>query len=294
MKTPQNKKPKLAKKLNVKNIYFKREDLHPYGSHKGRSIPKMINHYSKQDKRKFVISSSGNAALAAAKKVLDAEDEIKLKIFVGKKINTDKLTKIKELAQKSSQIELEQKQRPKQSAFQKNKESDWVYLRQSTDDIALKGYKILANELSKIEDLQAVFIPASSGTTAQGIFEGFKENKNNSKQIPEIHIVQTEYCHPIAEEFDQDFQDQDNRSIASAIVDKIAHRREKVIEAVKESSGSGWVLSDEKIKEAQNIVKKNTDLDISANSALSIGALQKAKNQDWSWKGSICCLVCGE
>ncbi|MFB6209833.1 MAG: hypothetical protein ABEJ56_06905, partial [Candidatus Nanohaloarchaea archaeon] len=74
----------------------------------------------------------------------------------------------------------------------------------------------------------------------------------------------------------------------------IAHRREKVIEAVKESSGSGWVLSDEKIKKAQNIAKKNTDLDISANSALSIGALQKAKNQDWSWKGSICCLVCGE
>src|ERR1035437_8229763 len=66
MLTPQKNYPNLAKALGVSSLYLKREDLHPYGSHKGRSIPVMIDHYVKDGKRHFAISSSGNAALAAA------------------------------------------------------------------------------------------------------------------------------------------------------------------------------------------------------------------------------------
>ena len=32
----------------MKDLYFKREDLHPYGSHKGRSITVMIDIYIKE------------------------------------------------------------------------------------------------------------------------------------------------------------------------------------------------------------------------------------------------------
>jgi threonine dehydratase len=66
MITPQKSYPDLARAVGVSFLYLKREDLHPYGSHKGRSIPVMIDHYLKEGKRHFAISSSGNAALAAA------------------------------------------------------------------------------------------------------------------------------------------------------------------------------------------------------------------------------------
>ena len=65
--TPLEAYPKLAKAIGVNRLYFKREDLHPYGSHKGRSIPVMIDKYFKAGDRRFANSSSGNAALAAAK-----------------------------------------------------------------------------------------------------------------------------------------------------------------------------------------------------------------------------------
>jgi len=46
--TPLEHYPTLAKAIGVSDLYFKREDLHPYGSHKGRSIPVMINNYYKK------------------------------------------------------------------------------------------------------------------------------------------------------------------------------------------------------------------------------------------------------
>ena len=65
MTTPLEQQAQLAEAIGISSLYFKREDLHPYGSHKGRSIPVMIEHYLASGDTRFAISSSGNAALAA-------------------------------------------------------------------------------------------------------------------------------------------------------------------------------------------------------------------------------------
>ena len=48
MKTPQFPYSKLAQSIGVSEVYLKREDLDHYGSHKGRSIPVMIEIYEKK------------------------------------------------------------------------------------------------------------------------------------------------------------------------------------------------------------------------------------------------------
>ena len=186
MITPQNQANKLASAIGLQTpLYLKREDLHPSGSHKGRSIPLMIEHYTRQGARDFVISSSGNAALAAAKFVIEhnradsrfrGNDKLKLSIFVGKKIDDVKLKGILRFAQDDNRkrVMIRQVANPKQAAFQMDKLGRVKNLRQSTDDIALLGYEELAKELAEIKNLSAVFIPTSSGTTAQGLYEGFK------------------------------------------------------------------------------------------------------------------------
>jgi threonine dehydratase len=73
--TPIEHYSELAEILGLSDLYFKREDLHQYGSHKGRSIPFMIDHYSGRGDRHFVISSSGNAALAAGLHVAKLNSE---------------------------------------------------------------------------------------------------------------------------------------------------------------------------------------------------------------------------
>jgi hypothetical protein len=204
--TPQKKYSNLAKAVGVSSLYLKREDLHPYGSHKGRSIPVMIEHYVKNGKRHFAISSSGNAALAAAMYVKklngkvpsskylvpskDVNDSvlgtrnsklIRLEILVGNHILDKKLKKLTDLADEN--ISVMRFERPLQTLTQKTADGSIQSLRQSTDDIALVGYESLAEELEKIKNLQAIFIATSSGTTAQALARYFEKVESRKYQV---------------------------------------------------------------------------------------------------------------
>jgi threonine synthase len=292
MKTPQLAHPKLAQALGTAaEVWLKREDLHPLGSHKGRSISVMVAEHAKQGAREFVISSSGNAALAAAGAVThhnqnQPEAMVRLKIFVGKKIDAHKLERINKLVDNKN-ITLEQVERPKQSALEFAKTNNAVNLRQSTDAFATHGYHELAAELSKIPNLTAVFIPTSSGTTAAGLYEGFKHLGNQVQ----LHIAQTPSCHPMVE-----VEVPDEESIATAIVDNIAHRKSQIAKILTETNGAGYVITNAEILAAQKLVQDTCEMSISPNSALSVAALSQAlKNpaRGGAFSGAIVCLITG-
>lgn len=299
MVTPQIKADKLAKKIGLNmDLYLKREDLHPLGSHKGRSLPLMIDKYAAEGIKNFVISSSGNAALAAAKHIQKLG--LTLTIFVGEKIDQNKLNDLKKYT--NEKITIAQVTNPKQQALQMDKAGQAKNLRQSTDDQALFGYHELAKELSEIKNLQAVFVPTSSGTTAQGLYDGFQILGLN----PQIHIVQTTACHPITDVIlskaknpltttkrDPSAAPQDD-SLATAIVDKVAQRKNKVAQIIKNSHGQGWIATDAEIMEAVNIIKSAEGIDVSPNSALSlVGLLQTLKSSN-KFTGPVVCLLTGK
>lgn len=282
--------PELAKAIGFTDLYFKREDLHPYGSHKGRSIPLMIDYYYKQGDRSFAISSSGNAALAAAlyAKELNKNNKepIDLDVLIGNNVASHKLEKLKDLVDKHIGILI--KERPLQAltqAVQEGKRS----LRQSTDDIALIGYESLAKELAEIKNAGTIFIGTSSGTTAQALVEYFLENK-----LPiQVHIVQTSSCHPMIDAFET-FDIPDEKSIADAIVDQGAYRKNNLIPLIKKSGGRGWLATNENILAAQELVTKHTGFKISTNSALSVVGATQAAYMGYEIKDAAVCLICGE
>ena len=237
MVTPQQEYPSLAKETGVPNLYLKREDLHHLGSHKGRSIPVMIDAYAAQGEKKFSISSSGNAALAAAAYVKEKNaggTDMSLEIFIGENVPLEKKKSLLSLA--GSGIKISEKERPLMALLETVKIGARS-LRQSTDDTALVGYKSLAEEISGIPNLSALFIATSSGTTAKALGEFFLSGKNS----PEIHIVQTSSCHPMAEIFDPR-PNLKETSTARAITDKVAHRREKIMAVVSKTKGFGWIV----------------------------------------------------
>jgi threonine synthase len=294
MITPQTKHQRLAKILGLEvPLYFKREDLHPLGSHKGRSLPLMVDIYVRQGHVNFVISSSGNAALAAGlyikKYNQKHKNKLSLQIFVGEKIDSIKLKTLKKVLSKN--ITILQTKNPKQTAFQIDKSGQAKILRQSTDDNALLGYDQLAKELSKIKNLSAVFIPTSSGTTAQGLFNGFKKLKLN----PQIHIVQTCACHPMAINFSPICCGATStKSIAGAIVDNVAHRKETLIANIKKSRGFGWIADNDEIEGAIKLIAKTEKIKLSPNSALAIVGLKQAIKSKWKFKGPVVCLITGK
>lgn len=285
--TPIEHYSELAKILGLSDLYFKREDLHPYGSHKGRSIPVMIDHYYNRGDRHFVISSSGNAALAAALYVNQLKKpDINLDILVGKNITPHKLEKLKEIEKK--QIRVLMKERPLLSLNEFVGEGARS-LRQSTDNIALIGYKSLGEELKEIKNAGAIFVGTSSGTTAQALAQYVIDNK-----LPiQIHIVQTSSCHPISDNFET-YDGPDEKSIADAIVSKTSERTPKLTTLVNQTGGYGWVATNEEINTAKELVSKHTGLNISNNSALSVVGAMQAVYRDWQIEGSVICLICGE
>lgn len=295
MKTPQLPAPKLSEALGITNeTWLKREDEHHFGSHKGRSIPLMIATHQRAGVGHFVISSSGNAALAAARAVRahnknKPNDQIRLQIFIGLGISPHKQELI--AAETDPLITIVQVKNPKQSAQQFAAKESAMLLRQSTEPLALLGYHELAEELAKIENLAAVFVPTSSGTTAQGLAEGFAKLHLN----PQIHIVQTTACHPMVDVIDPKATNADmvESSLADAIVDKIAYRKQAVAEAIKNSRGTGWVATNEEITQAMNLMKAAVGLNISPNSALSVAGLTKAVQNGWQWSGPVVCLITG-
>lgn len=295
MKTPQLPFPALSKALGISNeVWLKREDKHNYGSHKGRAIPMLIKQYTKEGVHDFIVSSSGNAAFAAIKAIQATNqnnpgNSLSLTVLVGNKIPVHKQAALtKEIA--DSHITLTQVENPKQQAFKLEKDGKGKWLRQSTDDNALLGYTELAKELAKIENLAAVFVPTSSGTTAQGLYEGFKLARVN----PQIHIIQTPACHPIADTLlPTSYKLQATTSLATAIVDNVAHRKEKVAEAVRETSGAGWIATDDDILSAIKITRECAGIDISTNSALSVAGLMLAVKAGKTWSGPVVCLVTG-
>lgn len=294
MNTPQTSYPTLAAAIGVPMLYLKREDLHRYGSHKGRSIPKMIYNYVRDGFTSFVISSSGNAALAAMLTVSEYNtanpaNPLSLTVYIGHTIPDTKQAKLEALT--SPQVRIEQVDRPKQSAFLDAKDESIINLRQSTDDAALFGYHELAFELAEIPELAAIFIPTSSGTTAEGIAEGLEETDTT----PQIHIAQTSSCHPIAAASQKEVVSiPEEISLATAIVDNVAHRKDRIVEILKETHGQGWIITNTEIEQAIALVKEHCDITISPNSALSIAALVQAVRSGWMCEGAVVCLVCGE
>ena len=296
MITPQQEVPQLAKALGLSvPLYLKREDLHPYGSHKGRSIPIMIEQYAKGGATRFAISSSGNAALAALMYINEynqkfTEGPLNLQIYVGENISDEKYQTLSHFAQKNDLasrdvISITKTDRPKQTVHMLDKRGEAKSLRQSQDPMATIGYHELANELLEIPNLGAIFIPTSSGTTAEGLNEVFKNRV-------QIHIAQTTHIHPMSEEFDSNFTPSEV-SLADAIVDTVALRKDKVSQVIKESGGSGWVIGNDLIRKSIDLLKEYAGLEASANAVLSIASITKATENGWEQTGSIVAIITG-
>lgn len=292
MITPQIEAPEIAQRLGIEKLYIKREDLHPYGSHKGRSIPFMIDLKASRGALEFAVSSSGNAAIAAAKHIEKRNREgsdLKLTIFVGEHIDPDKRRELENLVF-DDRVKVALAPRPLQSllSFLKGSDAKAESLRQSTDPDALEGYKTLAAEIAPTPELSAVFIGTSSGTAAQALADYFVEHE----KAAQVHIVQTRSVSPIAGSFDEEPY-QSERSLADAIVDKVAHRREPLSESLRKTSGAGWIASNDDIKKAITLLKES-GIDATGNGALGLAGLIRALSKGWKPQGAVVVVVTGK
>ncbi len=286
--TPLENHPDLAKDLELKHLYIKREDLNPTGSHKDRGLAYQISAHIQEGKENFSISSSGNAAISAINILKNTN--FPLHVFLSEKISKEKLKRLTEILDNKVSNELFCKkdcsfeninfyftQKPLSKEIQYSKKNNTTSLRGSVDPYGWQGFKTIACEIEG--DFDTIFIPTSSGNTTKGIYEGL------SLKRP-IHIVQTTKVNTIARSFDSDFLPT-KTSKAKSIVDRIGHRAKEIEKIINDSNGHGWVISNKEIDESQALLRKN-NLSTSNESALTIAGIIKAKRKGWSLSKPLC------
>jgi threonine synthase len=220
-----------------------------------------IERYAKRGLKELAISSSGNSAISAGRFCADVG--ITLHVFVSPHIDEGKRARIG----KYKNVILRVTRTPNRDAFRFCKERGIVNLRASKDNFALDGYRDIAFELmEQLPRIDNIFIPTSSGATLEGMYNGFYVATTPSAfggdpsfvrrgvDTPSFFAVQTTKVHPIASYFDKDFA-VEKTSPATAIVGRVAHRRDRVLEIIKETGGGGFVISNTELEGAREILQ---------------------------------------
>lgn len=269
---------------NVNEIWFKREDKNPTGSIKSRGLVWQVYELLKSQTNKVVVSSSGNAAIAAAYYADRAG--IKLFAFVPTTIDQSKLELLKKY---NANVTVTNNAADKANEYaQKNQIK---LMRQSLDPAARFGFQLLAQTLNaqlsecsiSFKDT-SIFFPTSSGTALSGFAKGCELN---GYDLPQLHIVQTSAVNTIARVFDQEYH-----RVARSVVTGIVARKidntyyEDVVKAVKGSLGSGWVVSDLAITKAH---QELTTLGIttSLEGAMAYAGLKKAREKNFPLRENL-------
>lgn len=265
--------------VKLDGVYFKLEYNNPTGSVKDRAVITQIGNLKRLAVKKAVISSSGNAAISAAYYCRSAN--IELDIFVSPNIFKSKLDILKK---EGLQIHFTNK--PIKEAHEFSEKTGAFNLRQSKDEFALSGYSKISEELiAQLPEVDAIFIPVSSGTILVGMGRGFKEQG----KISALHAVQTEAVSPVASQFDHEFTPK-SKSLADAIVARVTPREKEIIESIRQTGGNGWVVSDNEILKAHEYLTHN-NLTSSYEGGAVLAAVWKAERKGIKYKKPVCLLT---
>ncbi len=270
--------------INRKKLALKRDDKLQMGCSKERSIIPLIDHYLQKGADRFTVSSTGNAALVAVYAALRDKRIKHLHVFFSTSISDKKLASILRLLPllKISDIRnniayqnitFQLCENPKQEAFQLVRQG-YINLRGSTDDLALEGFKSIAYELhEQCNQVEHVFIPASSGTTAMGVFQGFQ----GIGCMPQIHVVQTTKVHALLKRVARDHAGEaESEHPAESILDIIGHRRAEIEHVISHTQGRGWIITARSCKIAQHELQERFGITTSPDSALTYAAYKQA------------------
>lgn len=268
--TPTIEIPALSAHLGLERLVLKREDQNPTGSHKDRGLAFQISALRAADPglAGLVISSSGNAALAAA--AYAGLAGLKLFALISPDTAPAKLGRLLGLG---ARVMLSR--RALSLAVELAEQTGMPNLRPSTDPLAVEGFQSIAWELAQeIEPVQALFSFASSATSFVAMGRAF----GSAAWQPSLHVVQGSGAQPIAGEFDPARDGILESGRLGALGARKTRRLGEAKRLIKASGGSGWVIQDEEADAAQALLA-GFGVETSLEGAASLAAARRAARE---------------
>jgi threonine synthase len=243
--TPLRREKWLAEWAGVETVWVKREDQNPTGSHKDRGARAQLEACMARGDRVAVISSSGNAALAAA--TYGRAAGVQVVALISPMTEPGRAAAIREAG---ARVVVTTK--PINYTIRLSRVCGWPDLRPSQSPEALAGFRTLGEELAAElpgEDI-ALFGYASSGTTYQAVGEALAERGSRVA----LHPVQAGLVNGLSAAFDR--PGEGKRSIVGDLGVKHSNRTDDVVRLVRASGGEAWWVGDNAIIEAGHFLEE--------------------------------------
>lgn len=283
---------KIGKKVGVGHLYFKREDENETGSLKGRSLAYQISLNKARGEKAVVISTSGNAGIAAA--AYAGKAGMKALIFVSP--DTEK-SKIAEM-QKYDPVII-RSTRAMRLANYASAKYKLPNLRPSLDDESIEGFKSIAFEIAdEAGEVDAVFTFTTSGSSFIGMHRGFEMYKEIGKigKLPKMYAVQAGEIFSVAEEFEENLDLIKSVREASCGSDpavragqcgiKHTKRKKEILEIMNRTSGRGIYASEREIADAEKMLLQG-GIQTSAEGCASFAGLMKVAHSE-KFRKAVC------
>ena len=248
---------------NINHLYFKREDENETGSLKDRSLAYQVSLAKQNNKKELVISTSGNAGIAAAAYCRKAG--IKLYVFISPETEKAKIAEM----QKYNPIIVKSKRAIRLANYLAAKYKI-ENLRPSVNNSSIEGFKAIAFEMfENLGEVDAVFTFVTSGSSFVGIGRAYQyllENKE-IKKIPRLYAVQSGDVFSVAEPPPAPPYQGGRKKISlyqsgdvvspGKLGIKNTRRKKEILEFIKLSGGSGIYVDEDEIQKAKSILEKN-------------------------------------
>ncbi len=262
----------INKIYNTNHLYFKREDENQTGSLKGRSLAYQVSLAKQNGKKELVISTSGNAGIAAA--AYCAQAGIKLYIFISPETEKAKIIEM----QKYNPIIIKSKKAIRLANYLSARYKI-ENLRPSTNNSSIEGFKSIAFEIfEKLGEIDALFTYVTSGSSFVGIGRAYRylQEIGEIKKMPKLFAVQSGEISSIADEFKKIVKQE--KSKAGRLGIKNTKRKNEILELINLSGGSGIYIKDEEIQKATKLLEDNS-IYTSQEGCASFAAIIREKNK---------------
>jgi threonine synthase len=259
-------------------VFIKVDYLFPSGSYKDRGATVLISKAKELGVRQVIEDSSGNAGCAVAayctRAALGCEIYVPGSTSAGKLVQIEaygaRLNKVEGSREKTAQVTMESADRT-------------FYASHCWNPFFLHGTKTFAFEICEQMGWKApevLVLPVGHGTLFLGAYLGFREllEAGIVNRIPKLIAVQAAACAPVVQAFDSHQPDVSPIDMRETVAEGIAIARpvrgRQILEALRETGGEAWGVTEEEIREGLEEMGRKGYF-IEPTSAATIAGLKK-------------------
>lgn len=279
----------LEREKSIRQLYLKFEGGNPTGTQKDRIAFSQCHDALRRGFTTITLATCGNygAAMALAASLAG----LRCVIFIPNDYHTPRIQEMQNLGAIVERCAGSYEDSVKYS-IEQSKKNDWYDANPGgiNTPLQISSYAEIANEIYDVlrDAPKAIAIPVSNGTLLAGVYRGFVSlyKRGKTSRIPKMIAASASNKNPVIYSFKKNLE-----SCIDLVPDKIKETKvneplinwhsfdgEEALYAIRQSSGSAYNISDEKMLRLSKLLKDKEGLHVLPASTAGLAALLELNN----------------